>query len=109
VDPSRPSFDDRLAATYVGKYILVGVTYLDPAGEAIRREQVHGVVEEVTREGLRVSLRGERDGETWWLPPDLSAVRVAPAGVYSLYSTGEDVENPDLLSTWRVCEEVTVH
>ena len=38
-DSGRRPFDQRIADGYVGKYILVGLTYLDHEGKEIRRIQ----------------------------------------------------------------------
>lgn len=42
-DNKPPEFDQVLADSYVGKYILVGVTYLDHTGKELERVQFHGV------------------------------------------------------------------
>jgi len=104
-----PPFDTDVAASYLGKTILVGVTYLDPEGATIRREQVYGVIEAVSRAGIVVVLRGARAGTVITLPPHLTAIRPAEPGVYSLFATGESVDHPDLLSTWRVRQRATIH
>jgi hypothetical protein len=51
-----------------------------------------------------ISLRGVRDGGSWKTPPLLQAISPAKPGIYTLKGTGENVENPDLLATWRVQE-----
>lgn len=97
-----PEFDQALADSYIGKYILVGVTYLDHTGKELERVQFHGVIESAGPEGVHIALRGKRDGEYWVMPPDLGSVSAARPGKYSLHSTGEVVEDPDLLATWTV-------
>jgi len=99
---SRPLFDEKLAASYVGKYILVGLTYLDHEGNEIQRQQLHGVIESATTIGIRISLRGVYEGESWNMPPDLSSISPAKPGKYTLHMTKEEIENPDLLSTWAI-------
>ncbi len=102
-DPSAPPpFDQRVADGYLGKYILVGVTYLDHEGNETRSQQLHGIVDEATPEGITVSLRGAHDGESWNMPPDLGAISAAAPGIYTLHATGERVENPGLLATWTI-------
>ena len=101
-DSLPPDFDQELADSYVGKYILVGVTYLDSFGKEIERLQLHGVVETVGESGVRLALKGTRLGETWVMPPTLESISAARPGTYTLHSTGEVIENPDLLSTWSV-------
>jgi len=97
-----PPFDQQVADGYLGKYILLGVTFLDHEGNETRSQQLHGVVEKATAEGITVSLRGTHDGESWNMPPDLGAISAAVPGIYTLHATGERIENPDLLATWTI-------
>lgn len=99
-----PPFDQRIADTYLGKYILVGITYLDHEGHETRREQVHGVIEKAAPDGITISLRGAHNGQSWNMPPDLRPISRAGIGIYTLRSTGERVENPDLLASWTIQE-----
>jgi hypothetical protein len=101
-DMERPSFDEKLAASYVGKYILVGLTYLDHKGKELRRQQMHGVITSATTKGIAIALHGAYEGQSWNMPPDLSAIYPAKAGTYKLHMTGEEIETPDLLSTWTI-------
>jgi hypothetical protein len=99
-----PDFDQALADSYVGRYILVGITYVDHADRELRWQQLHGVIERASPEGIRISLRGAHEGTSWTMPPDIGAISAAKPGTYTLHSTGEKVENPDLLATWKVKE-----
>jgi hypothetical protein len=100
---STPRELDREAAEiYLGKYILIGVTYLDPAGHVEDSVQMHGVVESASEDGIRISLRGEREGQSWTMPADPSAISPAQPGRYELPETGETIENPDFVCTWMV-------
>jgi len=103
-DKPRPDFNQALADTYVGRYILVGITYLDQSGKELRRQQLHGVIESATPEGINISLRGTRSGQSWNMPPVLDSISLAKPGKYSLHETGEVIEDPDLLSTWQIRE-----
>jgi hypothetical protein len=102
VNVSSSEFDQELANTYIGKYILVGVTYLDQVGNQLEQIQLHGTIESANPEGIKIALGGQRTGESWGMPPDLSNIYVAEPGIYNLHSTGESIENPDLLVTWSV-------
>jgi hypothetical protein len=104
-----PPFDQRIADGYLGKYILVGLTYLDHEGKETRRMQLHGVVEKAAPDGITISLRGTHDGESWNMPPDLRAISEARPGTYTLHSTSERVENPELLATWTIQEPPPSH
>ena len=95
-----PPFDEELAASYVGKYILIGITDEDHEGNVVGQRQLHGVITSATRSGINVALRGVYDGETWNMPPDLRSIRPAEPGTFTLRSTNEDIEDPDLVVTW---------
>src|SRR3954465_8432277 len=102
-DDGRPPFDHHLGGELVGKHVLVGVTYLDANGKPSRLEQFHGtVVSADARAGFQLALRGERTGESKWLPPDTRAFQRARPGEYRLKSTGEVVEDPDYTAAWSV-------
>jgi hypothetical protein len=95
----QPPFDQTVADSYVGKVILVGITYVDHLGKELRHQQLHGVIERASPQGILISLRGAHQGGSWNMPPDLQAIRPANPGIYTLHSTGEDVANPDLVAT----------
>ena len=97
-------FDQELADTYVGKYILVGVRYLDSSGKPLQTQQMHGVIESATRDGISISLRGARFGQSWNMPPVLASIRPAAPGRYVLDESGEIIESPDLLASWEMRE-----
>jgi len=96
-----PPFDEELAASILGKYVLVGLTYVDENGELITQQQFHGdVIDADATRGFCLKLRGRRQGEIYWLPPDTRAFREASPGEYRLRSTAEVVLNPDYTCTW---------
>jgi hypothetical protein len=97
-----PDFDETLAATYIGKYILIGITYCENDGTLSEQLQMHGIIKSATHDGISIDLLGPRQGETWVMPPALEAITQAKPGIYTLRSTGEEIENPDLLSTWTI-------
>jgi hypothetical protein len=103
-DSAPPDFDQELADTYVGKYILVGVTYFDHFGKEVEQLQMHGVIESASRDGVKIALRGTRQGESWVMPPMLESISAANPGSYRLRTTGEVIEDPDLLATWSVAK-----
>ena len=80
---AQPEFDQALAESYIGKYILIGVTYLAHDGSFLEQVQMHGVVESVSPNGVQISLRGKQSGETWLMPPHLDSVSPAKLGTYS--------------------------
>ena len=96
-------WDEEFAQALIGKTVLVGLTWADPAGD--RLEQMHGEVVSVdARRGIELRLAGERAGDIFQLPPDLRGVAAAaPApAAYRLRATGEVVENPDFTATWVI-------
>lgn len=101
-EDAAPYFDQALADTYVGKYILIGITYLDYQGNFLEQIQMHGNVESASPDGIAITLAGLRAGESWVMPPVLDSISPADPGVYNLRSTGESIEDPDLLATWSV-------
>jgi len=93
------SFEDEEAAA-LGKIVLVGVTYYDSNGNELRRGQWWGrVLAFNLKDGLRVDLSNK--GQPHSFPPFLGILEPAQPGTYELRSTGEQVENPDLVYTIR--------
>jgi len=88
-----------LPESYVGKRVLIGMTYLDYDETLIKREQFHGIIVGVD-ETIVVKLSDT--GEEFSLPPDLTALEEAPKGEYRLHSTGEIVVDPDFLVSYTV-------
>jgi hypothetical protein len=84
----------------VGKTVLVGKTFIRGDREP-EHVQFHGPIEAVD-EGAGFAIRRVDNGEIEWLPPDLRAFFPAEEGVYTLASTGEEVHDPDYISTWTV-------
>jgi len=93
--------DQDLAASYIGKHLLIGITYLDHDGNFIEQKQFHGNIVRINEpEGIIIKLHGS--GQEYKLPPDLNALHEAPKGEYRLRSTGEIVVDPDLLTIWTL-------
>lgn len=80
-DDSRPPWDAVRAASLVGKYVLIGLTYLDANDSFIEQRQLHGTIIAADRKnGFAIKLRGVREGEVFGLPPDLRAFQDARPG-----------------------------
>ena len=91
--------DQELAASFIGKHLLIGITYLDHDDKLIEQKQVHGHIVRINgHEGIVVKLHD--CGDEFKLPPDLNSLQQAPKGEYRLRSTGEVVVDPDLLTSW---------
>lgn len=86
---------------YIGKYLLVGITYLDSNEEVKERIQLHGNITRITEEGIFFN-RADGKGE-FALPPDLQSLEPAPPHAeYQLKSTGEVVRDVDYISNYVV-------
>jgi hypothetical protein len=82
---------------YIGRTLLLGITYTGPDGEFRRQEQLVGTIMRVDfDEGILISC--EPDGRPFVLPGDPAWVEKAPPAEYRLRSTGQVVTNPDFLA-----------
>lgn len=96
-------WDDAVAKRILGATVLVGVTHVQRGQTPERHEQFHGVVVEADRvRGITLDLLGRRRGEQHRLPAATSALVPAEPGIYRLSSTGEEVTDPDYVTTWTV-------
>jgi hypothetical protein len=69
--------------------------------------QYHGKIVRVDRSsGITIECEGVWSGKTLMLPPHTAAIHPANPGEYRLRSTGEIVNDPDLLTTWSITEPV---
>lgn len=90
--------DPALAASLIGKTLLMNLTFLDDDGEILERQQFFGVVIDADEgEGITLDLLGEHDGDTYTLPPQTSAIKAAEAGVISLAG-----DKPDFVASWII-------
>jgi len=99
-----PEFDEALAQSYVGRTIIIGLTYEDHAGNLLERRQLHGEIASANRDGITIALHGKHAGQTWNMPPALESIQRAPAGEYRFKETGEVIRDPDLMATWTITE-----
>ena len=82
---------------YIGRTLLLGVTYKGPGGELRRQEQLVGTIMVVDFDrGIVVSC--EPDGRNFVLPGDPCWLVPAAPGEYRLRSTGQVVEDPDYIA-----------
>ncbi len=56
----------------------------------------------IRNRGVPLHLRGSREGETFWLPPDLGSLTPTGPGRYRLRATGEVVVDQDCTATWTI-------
>jgi hypothetical protein len=100
-DMEKPQLDESRASEYIGKTVLLGVTYLDHKEKPIEQQQFVGTILTFSnQEGIRIELQDS--DKPFHLPPDPRGIRVAKPGTYRLRSTGHEVVDPDYLATWTI-------
>ena len=98
-----PSFDDGAARELIGKYVLVGITYVDAKGEVKNTVQCHGPIVRSDASGVAIKCEGLTwNGQEAVFPPDSRSYEPASPGEYKLKSTGEVVIDPDIVMSWTV-------
>ncbi len=89
------------AKAYIGKHLLVGLSYRDSDGEVTKHVQIHGIITRITTDGIFFD-RADGKGE-FALPPDLESLKpTIPGAEYRLKSTGEVVRNVDYIGNWTI-------
>lgn len=83
-----------------GKVFLIGLTFVDKDGKVIERYQTHGKVARLTIDGFFKIIRD--DNSIFRIPYLKDTIKKAKLGAYRELSTGETVENPDFIMTWKV-------
>lgn len=87
-----------MAEDYIGKILLIGLTYLDANGKVERLTQVAGTIVEASDLTIAIDIGKE---EPFTLPPDYKALIPAKPGIYCL-KTGEEIHNPDFTTVWTI-------
>ena len=86
---------------YIGKHILVGLTYLNKDGSVKEQVQLHGNIIAVSKS--TVVFERSDNGEEFSIPFDENNLDADETDfVYELKSTGELVENVDFISSWTI-------
>lgn len=101
-------WDASFANLLPGQLVLVGLAYfVGDAEQPFEQQELFGRVVSVDqREGILLSLEGERIGERFNLPPDTRSFRESTPGEYRLRSTGEVVVDPDFTVTFSIRRQV---
>ncbi len=97
--------DEDSPEKYLGKTILVGITFKGVDGKVLKVLQFDGVISKIDEDVIEVQ-RSDDEGP-YTLPPDINSLRPAAPGEYTLKTSGKKVINPDYLSTWEVQEPST--
>lgn len=90
----------QLQEFLLGKVFLIGLTIIDNEGELIEHYQTHGIVSELTDDGLIRIKR--KDNSIFQMPYDKDTINKADKGEYRLSATKEVVIDPDFLMTWEI-------
>jgi hypothetical protein len=101
----RPGFDVvKAREVLIGKVVLIGLRYQqDTESEPRLVTQMHGRVDAVDEHrGISVRMEGSHAGQRKTLPPDLRPFFAAAPGYYTDQATGEVIEDPDFIVTYRV-------
>ncbi|MFL0803826.1 MAG: hypothetical protein K6L81_08910 [Agarilytica sp.] len=91
---------------------LIGLSYFDTNGDALKRDQLAGVVTSVNEEnGISIRLtksqpndtiKTDQDDKIFVLPAHLAPWFKAPAGLYRDQNGDVLIENPDYFVTWDI-------
>ena len=89
-----------IKAAYIGKLILIGISFVSKDDELIEQYQTHGYIEKIEENGL---MRIRRDGlPIFTIPFDEESISNAAPGTYRERETGIEIEDPDYLTSWSV-------
>ena len=91
---------EQLQVYLNGKIFLIGLTFIDRDGKLIEQYQTHGVVTELTDDGLFKIKR--KDSSIFQMPYDPDTISKAGKGEYREKGTGEIVKDPDFIMTWEI-------
>ena len=91
---------EQLQEYLKGKVFLIGLTFIDKEDEFIEQYQTHGIVSELTDDGLIRIKR--KDNSIFQMPYDKDTINKADKGEYRLRATKEVVVDPDFLMTWEI-------
>ena len=92
---------DDLREKYVGKHLLVGLTYLNEDESIGERIQLDGIINGISESTIQFERAD--NAEDFFVPFDEENLeRGEPDAVYKLKSTGESVEDVDYISNWII-------
>jgi hypothetical protein len=87
----------------IGKHVLVGLTYLDHAGNLASQIQLHGLITSVGDSTIRFERADDAgDAGEFAIPHDGSLTPADREAVYTLRSTGETVTGVDFVASWTI-------
>ena len=86
---------------FKGKMFMIGLSFVDKDGLLIEQYQTHGIVSELTNDGL-FKIK-QTDNSIFQIPYDLETIEEAENGEYKEKATDFVVINPDFITTWEIC------
>ena len=96
---NKPGLDESQAGYYIGKTIVLDVTYLDHDERRVEQKQWYGVIETFSNtDGIRIRVADS--DQTFCLPPDPRGLSKAKRGIYEINATGEEIRDPDYIAVW---------
>ncbi|MEO6913203.1 MAG: hypothetical protein ABI182_04175 [Candidatus Baltobacteraceae bacterium] len=98
---------------YLGKTLVIGLDHVDDDDKVVEQEQFWGTISGLDAEGwILIDLKGatrSKESNTLRLPPQLEAFQKADKEIYTLHTTGEQIENPDYVAVWNVAADALDH
>jgi hypothetical protein len=82
---------------YIGKTVLVGITFHDEADRVVERAEKYGHIISID-DADGIKIRNPDTHEEFCLPPAPEALEKAEPGKYTLQSTGTTVMDPDYIA-----------
>ncbi len=92
--------NESRSTPYLGRHLLVGLTYLDGTGEVTKQVQLHGVITKIGEHSISFE-RADGGGE-FSIPFDGTLEAGQPGATYTLRSTGEVVAEVDFVCSWTI-------
>ena len=89
--------------SYIGKTVLIGLTFYDPDGKKTGSDVGHGKIVRINeKEGIVVEIGP--DHSEYKLPPDLNNLQKAPPGEYKESTTDVKITDPEFITFWEIHE-----
>jgi hypothetical protein len=97
----NPKFNMDNAEQLIGKHVIIDLILHDYDESFLERKQMHGVIVRAN-ESAGIVVKLQSSGHEYVLPPDIGDFRELAPGPYTLESSGEVVESPDLATSLLV-------
>jgi hypothetical protein len=98
-DQQPPDPDPERVQQFLGRTLLIGVSYQSHDGQLLERKQFFGPITEITRK-RGIVIHDEITDADCCLPPDLEQLHPAKKGNYTLKASGRVITDPDYTTQW---------